>query len=93
LHALLNISKLNIWHDRKDCLYIRKSANLNLLRIREKKETQQQITTQNPNFTNANDSDSNDSLAVFLKDDNYQSNSELESEIKSTTIENEKTEF
>jgi hypothetical protein len=30
--ALLNISKLNIWYDRKDCLYIRKSANLNLLR-------------------------------------------------------------
>ncbi len=29
--ALLNISKLNIWYDRKDCLYIRKSANLNLL--------------------------------------------------------------
>ena len=94
---LLNISKFNIWYDRKDCLYIRKCANLNLLRIREffdkKNVTQQQTTTQNSNVTNANDSDSNDSLAAFLKDDNHQSNSEIESEIKSTAIENEKTEF
>jgi hypothetical protein len=59
----------------------------------KKNETQQQTTTQNSNVKIANDSDSNYSLAAVLKDDNYQSNSELESEIKSTTIENEKTEF
>ena len=95
--AILNISKLNIWYNRKDCLYIRKSAHSNLLKVRElfekKKETLKENNYQNSNIANANDTDSNDSLAAFLKDDDYQSNSELESEIKSTTTENEKIEF
>lgn len=92
--ALLNVSKLNIWYKRKDCLYIRRSASLNLLKIREifdktKEDTQHNNNTQD----NSNNSDSDDSLAAFLKDDNYQENIELDSEVKLTHIDNEKIEF
>ena len=49
--------------------------------------------SRNSNSASLNQSDSNDSLAGFLRDDNYQENSELESEVKITLIENEKVAF
>jgi hypothetical protein len=94
--SLLNISKLKLWYNRKDCLSIRQSAHLNLIQVRnlfDKKKEIQEPHTQTSNKENVNQSDSNDSLAGFLCDDNYQQNSEIESEIKTTIIENEKIEF
>ncbi len=55
--SLLNISKLKLWYNRKDCLIIRQSAHLNLIQVRnlfdKKKEIQEQ-NTQTSNIESVN---------------------------------------
>ena len=94
--SLPNISKLKLWYNRKDCQNIRKSAHLNLIQVRnlfDKKKICKNKILKTSNSASLNQSDRNDALAGFLRDANYQENSELESEVKTTLIENEKVAF
>ena len=93
--SMLNISKLKIWYKRPDCLYIKQASALKLLDVlnvfEKKVEDLVQVETQTKNTSFISDSD--DSLAGFLEDDNIQNNDELLGEVKQMNLETEKIEF
>ena len=95
--ALLNVSKLNVWYNRADCLEIRRNAIDNIVNVMKTFQEKKSISTSNSVSDNLNkkiqSTSSCDSIALMLRDDDIIDQIQINDEIESLKMEKNKLEF
>ena len=95
--ALLNVSKLNVWYNRADCLEIRRNAIDNIVNVMKTFQEKKSISTSNSVSDNLNktiqSTSSCDSIALMLRDDDIIDQIQINDEIELLQMEKNKIEF